>query len=171
MTEVSELGHPNTLLSCPTDSPQQASLCRDLLADADALVGVAVTRSADQWVDTFSDRLPRLPSTVDVVDVGATVRSTAVQSIVPVGDRTDLTIRTVSDPGNLTKLGVTLTETFEEIALSTESMGAMCFGDLTALAQHHDRNTLFQFLEVLTSMCESGQIHGHYHVHPGTVNE
>lgn len=171
MGDLPELPSQNTLLSTPVGSPESLACCREFLQDgrSSAIVGVAVTRTADQWWDDHVRPLESVPQRVSLIDIGGRARSTAAStSSVCAG----LTIRPVPDPKNLTTLGVRIIECFDELAGEVEAEHiALCFGNLSALSQHVDSKPLFKFLEALTQECTFRGVHSHFHAYPEQIEQ
>ena len=81
-----------------------------------------------------------------------------------------MTIKTVSGRGNLTTIGVRLTECFDEVRAEDETT-ALSFDDLSTLFQYADSRTVTQFFQVLTNHTASHDVKAHNHVHPGAVDD
>ncbi|WP_251329616.1 DUF7504 family protein [Haloplanus pelagicus] len=77
---------------------------------------------------------------------------------------TDVCVRTVASPGNLTDLGVTLTE-----ALETQSADPtlLCFQSLTVLLQYSPSDEVYRFLHTLVTHVDRADVTAHFHLHEG----
>jgi hypothetical protein len=75
---------------------------------------------------------------------------------------TDVCVRTVASPGNLTDLGVTLTE-----ALEAESADPtlLCFQSLTVLLQYSPSDDVYRFLHTLVTHVDRADVTAHFHLH------
>lgn len=78
----------------------------------------------------------------------------------------DTTVRTrlVDSPGNLTDLGVTLTEALEANAQRTPRT-TLCFQSLTVLLQYAPLDDVYQFLHTLIGHLDRFDTTGHFHLH------
>lgn len=78
----------------------------------------------------------------------------------------DTTVRTefVDSPGNLTDLGVTLTERLET-SDDRDSRTVLCCQSLTVLLQYSEDDEVFQFIHTLTGHLDRFDATGHFHLH------
>lgn len=72
-------------------------------------------------------------------------------------------VKRVSDPTNLTKFGVTMTESLDELS---GVQPAVCFHSLSALLQYVSVEQAFQFVSVLGNHFDAAGAHGHFHMDP-----
>lgn len=76
--------------------------------------------------------------------------------------------RTVSDPANLTRLGVTITEALADL----DGDGpAVCFHSLSVLLQYAPVEQVFQFLSVLKSHLDAAEATAHFHLDPASHDD
>jgi len=177
MVPLDALDDANVLLRAPAFCPGEARACADLLSAVDpertALLGVSPTRSPDQWLSAVADRLPALPGTVWLVDVGEGRRTAAAEG--PVRRRrgdVDVTVATVPNPGNLTDLGVELTRGLDAVTGAEGPTDAvMCFESAGTLYHHADDRTVYQFFHELTERVAAADVRAHYHVTRGAMDE
>ena len=176
MEALATLDAANVLLSAPAFNAPVREVCARLRSgDATAdrsLIGVTFTQTPDQWLASRFDPPAGRPPDVWLVCVGEQARST-VASDVPTADAgADVSIRTVSSPGNLTKLGVALTECLPAAAPTDSSRTAsLCFESVGTLLQHANPRSVFQFFQVLTDHVSAHGVTAHYHVDPTAVSE
>ncbi|MFB6105654.1 MAG: hypothetical protein ABEJ70_01645 [Halobacteriaceae archaeon] len=81
---------------------------------------------------------------------------------------TDYHVRRLPDPSNLTKLGVAMTESLDEVADHTP---VVCFHSLSILLQYVNVEQAFQFVSVLGHHFESAGARGHFHMDPKAHDE
>lgn len=126
-------------------------VCRALLepdaAAANHVVWVTFDGTAPAWLD-------RMPETVDrtVVTVGQAA-SESVQSAEGVR------VKSVSTRSDLTALGITMSQ-----YLSSESSVTVCFDSVTAMLDHVDLETAYEFLHTITRQFYSADATGHFHI-------
>ena len=76
-------------------------------------------------------------------------------------DATDVTVKSVSTPDDLTGLGITLSQ-----ALSTHEDPLVCFDSLSVLLQYVDRETAYEFLNAVTGHLYAADATAHFHLDP-----
>lgn len=145
--------------------------CPGLPADV-SLLGVALNGSADDVVDRWTAHAGSPPGRTAVVTTGESTRGSAVSA----GARTsgpvaaDLQTTSVSDPGDLTGLGIKISQCLS----SWEEEGAevaLCFDSLTTLLQFADLQRVFRFVHLLTNRVASAGARGHFHMDPNAHDE
>lgn len=136
--------------------------------DTPLVVGVAVISTPDEWLSDVVGSLDDRPERVCVVAVGEEVRSVADSGEQAPTPLTDVCVKQVAAPGNLTAMGVRITECIESMEGTTGQL-TLCFEDLTVLLQHADVRTVFKFLNVLTSLVAANDGFAHYHLDPTAV--
>ena len=117
-----------------------------------AVLRVTYTRPPAACVETF--RRTDASGSLSVIAIGDTPTVTEVAD--------DVTLKSVSTPDDLTGLGITLSR-----ALSTHEDAVVCFDSLTALLQHVDRETAYEFLNALTGHLYAADASAHFHLDPG----
>lgn len=167
---------PSTFLvtrSPTTEIGQDA--CTDALtlqppSTANLLV-ITHERSPDEWLETWRRRIGETPANRAIVTVGSTTRS-AARSTSPAGGRerpngTDATgdIFTVTDPGDLTRLGIVVNERIDAWR-ENDHRTVVCGGSLTAMLQWVELPVLFRFLHVLLQRLRTADALVHFHLHP-----
>lgn len=177
MEPLAALDAANVLLAAPTFSEATEEVCTRLRSgDGPAgrsLVAVTLTKTPDRWLEAQAGRLP---DDACLVCVGEQARSAAGSNAETAagtaGPTADLTIRTVSNPGNLTRLGVALVECLPAAAPAGGAPEtALCFESVGTLFQHADAGSVFQFFQVLTNHVAASGVTAHYHVDPTAVDE
>lgn len=137
-------------------------LCGELLAveDPESTRLLFVT-----FVDPPAARLDVWDAAAD--ERPAEVAAVGMEGIGPTGaDGVD--VRTIGDPGNLTRLGVAITEALAEF----EGDGpVVCFHSLSVLLQYAPLEQVFQFLSVLNSHLDAADAVAHFHFDPATHDE
>ena len=160
----------SVLLLAPSLNASTDEACLDLLSpDApreENVLWVTYTRSPDACVQDWLAHAGERPRNMRFVSVGETMRSASAQSY---GDATPRqggeTIETLSAPGDLTGLGIKLSEILKEWN-ETDGRTVACFDSLTALLQYADLQTVYKFLHVLTGRFEAADVTAHFHLDP-----
>lgn len=164
----------NVLLVSPAFDREGPMACPSYLEPSDAshvsVVGVTVVSTLDEWATGVLGDLGARPEHVCVVVVGEEARSVAASGEPASLPHEGIDVKHVASPGNLTEIGVRLTECIEAIEPDAGTF-TLCFESLTALLRHADVRTVFQFLNVLTSLVESNAGFAHYHLDPEAAGE
>jgi hypothetical protein len=83
-------------------------------------------------------------------------------------DADDIDLRAISDPSNLTRLGVEITEAMSDLG---DDPPAVCFHSVSVLLQYAPVQQVFQFLSVLKSHFADAGANAHFHLDPATHDE
>ena len=161
----------NVLVLCPTMHDTEASICTDLLTvddpDDENVLSVSYTVSPrernERWRRYVGEEHPAERC---LIDVGETTRRPD-RNDTPVPDKA---VETVSDPADLTGLGVRLTEALKHWH-DNDNRTVLCFHSLTALLQYTDVQRIFRFLHVLAGRLTSRDAVGHYHLDPTVCDD
>jgi hypothetical protein len=138
--------------------------------DASAVVVVALAGSLMRWLDTWAaapvtdtDRVTFIIGDASWVagDPGDRLDAAAPPDI-------DARVRTVGSPGNLTDIGVTLTETLES---QSADRTLLCFRSLTVLLQYAPLDEVYQFLHTLRTHVDRADTAAHFHLHEDAHGE
>jgi hypothetical protein len=101
-----------------------------------------------------------------VVTLGEDTRGGGTSTTISMQNGPDaITIETVSDPSDLTRLGITLNRLLSEIA-TPEERTTVCVHSLTSLLQYVEPRRLFRFLHIFRGKLESLDAVAHYHLDP-----
>ncbi|WP_248897772.1 DUF7504 family protein [Haloplanus halobius] len=140
-------------------------------SDASALIVVAFAGSPVRWLDQWRAAADTDPDRVTVVlvdaaswlngDPGERLRAVAHPDA-------DVRVETVASPGNLTDIGVTLTEVLDA---HEEEEPHLCFQSVTVLLQYASAKEVCQFLHVLGGHLDQFGATGHFHLHEGAHDE
>lgn len=163
----SQIGEARTilLLGAALQAPVDP-VCIDLVTESqpDAILWITVTRSVDDKLRSWQERTEAdLPDQVGVVDVGG--QTHFGRSSESVLDDHSVQVETVSDPRDLTGLGIAVNTVLGKWA-DTDTQPVVCFDSITPLLQYSDLQRLFRFLHALSQHVaeHSGVIH--YHLDP-----
>lgn len=176
MEALATLEADNVLLAAPAFNAAAGDACARLRAGDGAMVGVTFTHTPDQWLAAHADRSREraggLPADVWLVCVGEQVRSAAEPTAPEVESGSEVRVHAVSSAGNLTRLGVTLTECLPAAASAADApTAALCFESAGTLFQHADAKSVCQFFQVLADHVSAHGVRAHYHVDPTAVGE
>lgn len=154
-----------------SDTAVNARQCADAVdevgdeATAD-LVVVALAGSPARWLDQWHETAPgRATSATFVVDDAAAWTAgdprDRIETAAPAD--TEVGVETVDSAGNLTDLGVTLTEVLESDP--DERPTVLCFQSVTVLLQYAEPDAVHRFLHTLTGHAAALGVDGHFHLH------
>ena len=164
----------NVLLYGSHASSHDHALCARLLSLRDPAIQNVVCFDFSQSVD---ERLTRYARTVDdppanmlVVRVGGRSRSTGRHGgSGPSYDHDEAgavpVVETVSDPADLTGMGIALNRALETWS-PTANQTVLCFHTLTMLLQYVDTERVYRFLHVITSQLAEADALAHVHLDP-----
>ena len=164
---VGEDTHNVLLLAPPTDAHAEDG-CVDLMtveppAGEDVLY-VTFTESPDQRLEAWRRGTDdERPAKLGFVNVDDSSRS-AVESS-PARSGTALSVRSVSNPADLTDLGIQLDAYLAEWA-DDGNRTVVCFHSVTTLLQYVDLQRAFRFFHVITGRVRESDARAHYHVDP-----
>ena len=108
---------------------------------------------------------------IGFIEVGRGNRNTATVSETtksPGGG--SITIKQVSRPGDLSKLGIVISQLLAEFE-TTPRRTVLCFHTLSALHNQIGTKTLFRFLNTLQGRLRASDAIGHYHMNPDLHDE
>ncbi len=161
-------GESSILVLAPSMSSETDEACIDLLTkvspDQEDVLWVTFTRSPDACLQDWLSHAGSRPANLRFVSVGETVRSVATSP--PMQETaTDAVIDTLSNPGDLTGLGIKISEVLQQWHGNGNETVA-CFHSLTALLQYSDVQTVYKFLHVLTGRFTTANVTAHFHLDP-----
>jgi len=116
-------------------------------------------------VDTPSSRLAVWDGTADERPAATVAVAMAGNGVADAGE---FDVRTFSDPANLTRLGVRITEALAD--LDGDRL-AVCFHSLSVLLQYAPVEQVFQFLSVLKAHLDAADAAAHFHLDPASHDE
>ena len=163
----------NVLVLSDTDGPEARDLCPQLLVADDPgetdLLWVTYTSTPDDCLRRWLDHGGERPANLKVISVGDVIRSAAAQPGTT-GARSHTAVDSVSNPGDLTGLGITVSEQLR--AWSGDSNRTVaCYDSLTTALQYVDLQTLYKFLHVLTGRFETVDATAHFHLNPAAHDD
>jgi hypothetical protein len=145
-----------TLVFAPPVSGAGGETCSELLwpeSDSPTVLWITYTRSPSACVDAYRNH-GGSASALSVITVGDT----------PAADDpllSDVVTDTVATPSDLTGLGIKLSQ-----FLAEHDDVALCFDSLTALLQHVDVETVYEFLHAVTGQLYAADARAHFHLDP-----
>jgi hypothetical protein len=141
-------------------------VCIDLVAEAqpDAILWITVTRSVEDKLRGWQQHTEaELPNQIGMVDVGGQTR--LGRSSESVLDGHSVQIETVSDPRDLTGLGIAVNTVLGKWA-DTDTQPVVCFDSITPLLQYSDLQRFFRFLHAFSRHIAEHSGVVHYHLDP-----
>lgn len=165
----------NVLLLAPALSESEDEACIDLLTIRDIshenVLSVTFTQTAQDRLELWETHVGEdLPAQAGIISVGEHTRSTSTSRTSPSQTPGAITIDAVSDPADLTGLGISLTNYLSEWS-ENGNQTVVCFHSLTPLLQYADLQRVFRFLHVLTGRIDSSDAVAHYHMDPNAHDE
>ncbi|WP_244605542.1 DUF7504 family protein [Halorussus marinus] len=161
-----------TLVLAPSLHDATDEACLNLLSLDDPadqnVMWVTYTRSPDACIQDWLAHAGERPRNMRFVSVGETTRSTSAVSNAANG-RSEV-VETLSNPSDLTGLGIKLSEILKEWTRNDYPTTA-CFDSLTALLQYADLQTVYKFLHVLTGRFDAAGVTAHFHLDPDTCDD
>lgn len=145
------------------------------------LLVVTHERSPDGWLETWRSHIGETPANQALVTVGSTTRSTAGRphagrgssphaGSTPGSSPGPQEVLSVSDPGDLTQLGIVVNERVANWR-DNEHRTVVCGGSLTAMLQWVELPVLFRFLHVFLERLRAVDALVHFHLHPEAHSE
>ncbi|WP_266079509.1 DUF7504 family protein [Haladaptatus caseinilyticus] len=158
----------NVLVLAPSMSPETDERCIDLLTQAPSeqenVLWVTFTRSPDGCLQDWTSHASGRPANLRFLSVGETVRSVTASTPTRKSSN-DAVVDTLSNPGDLTGLGIKISEILQQWHGNGYETVA-CFHSLTALLQYSDVQTVYKFLHVLTGRFATVGVNAHFHLDP-----
>ena len=157
----------NVLLLAPAGE-QSRAFCFDALAQSPPsetnVLAVTYPSQPAGWVESWKEHVGEQPVRGSIVTIGQA--------------ETDFedcpwTAAAVESPGDLTGIGIELSNSLSELADSAgadESLVA-CFDSVTALLQYADLQRGFRFLHVVTGRVRNADARCYYHLDPAAHDE
>lgn len=169
------------LLLSPSFTEGQGDLCADLLVPRESTgqnaLWVSYTKSPDEQVRRFRSHSAGAPRDVGVISVDDAARSATAAGGNAVGaggagtaGGAGATTETVTSPGDLTGLGIRITEYLQRWR-DADGRTVVCFDSLTAMLQYVELETAYQFLHVLTGRFATVDAFAHFHMDPAAHDD
>ena len=157
----------NVLVLSPTlDDAARRSYFETLFperpTDVDVLA-IDYRQTPAQWVEEWKRNVGERPRSCLVVSVDET-RGSAAASGSPSTSFGRNAVTSVESPGDLTGLGITISEYLSD---HTGPGTFVTFDSLTILLQYVDLQRAFRFLHVLSNRVRTAEAVAHYHMDPG----
>jgi hypothetical protein len=173
MTDVADLDESSILLLSPPMQSATDETCLDLLAQDDPerenVLWVTFTRSPDSCIQDWQGHVGDHPANLRFISVGDTLRS-ATGTATTTGTSANAVIETLSNPGDLTGLGIQISEVLQQWQ-DNDNRTVACFHSLTSLLQYADVQTVYKFLHVLTGRFNTAGVTAHFHLDPGAHDD
>lgn len=172
-----DLGRPSTvLLLAPALDNREDEACVDLLTvtepDDENVLTISFSQSPDDRIGLWEAHVDdRLPAKMGVIAVGDQRRSATVTSpSSPLGASGSVSVTVVRDPGDLTGIGMRITDYLAEWERDGNQV-VVCIHSLTTLLQFTDLKRVFRFLHVLKTRFEAIGAVTHLHLDPTAHDE
>lgn len=129
------------------------------------LLVISCRSGPDDWLAGWKTHIGIGPANLGFIHVGDIARSTAVSSSDSTGTSSPPVVTAISDPADLTGLGIQISKYLEQWA-KTDNQTVIYIDSLTILIQFTELNRLYRFLHVLAGRIKSVGGHAFYRVDP-----
>jgi len=164
----------NILLLTSTHGPHDDTACIDLLTIQEPahehVLSISFTGSVQDRIGLWRQHVDSLPAKTAIIDVDVLTRSSATSAQSPSDLSAPISVETVGSPGDLTGLGIAISQQLEALASEQEQV-VVCFHSLTALLQYADLQRVFRFVHVLTGRFKSANAVAHFHMDPSAHDQ
>ena len=173
---LERIGDASTvLLLAPSLDSCEDDACLDLLTVTDPaqenVLSITFTQSATERVQLWDEYIEERPAQTGIISIGEMMRSTTADTSTTIQQSAGpLVIETVSDPSDLTDLGMTISSFLSEWD-TNDNQTVACFHSITSLLQYADVQRVFRFLHVLTGKFDSSEVVAHYHMDPSAHDQ
>jgi len=157
-------GVSNVLFQAPSIGADKRDACFELLTQDDPaatnVLFVSFTDTPADLIGAWNERVGVAPARGGIVAVGESGTSV---------DDGAWAVKAVENPGDLTGVGIHLSEMLSGMAGAAEADDqpiVVCFDSITSLLQYADLQRTFRFLHVVTGRVRSVGAVGHFHVDP-----
>jgi len=162
-----QLDVSNVLVYAPSFDADERTPCKDLLVHdepaAQTLLAITYRQSPREWVADWIEEIGTDPTEGAVIGVGNRGQFGADET----ESKPDAwTLSEVENPGDLTGLGVELSEHLSGRYDTGQPGPALCFDSITHLLQYADLEAAFRLLHVVTGRIRNANARGHYHIDP-----
>jgi len=153
----------NVLLLAPVVGRRAQTLCLDALTgtppEESHVLAVTYTDQPAEWVKAWDKHVGKEPAGGAVLTVGQP--ETQFESDTWLSG-------TVENPGDLTGIGIELSDLLSELADSAgqDEPLSVCFDSVTTLLQYADLQQAFRFLHVVTGRVRTADARCYYHLNP-----
>ena len=145
----------------PFDSPTEATcpfLCDGTTAETQSALSVLFTGSPTEYFRAWTQTAGRRADQLQIISANPGSAPTVETDSPPVIER-------VTNPGNLTALGVAITNAVSTQDCDTGEM-SVCFDSLTSLLQYSALDRTVRFLRELSNQFDAVGARAHVHVDP-----
>ena len=129
------------------------------------LLVISYRESPDKWVGDWQTHVGTTPANLGFVHVGEVARSAAAPSPGAPCNTSPPLCAAVSDPTDLTGLGIQISEYLKEWT-ATDNQITVYFDSLSVLLQFCDLDRVYRFLHVLSGRITSVNGHAYYRLDP-----
>lgn len=154
----------NVLLLAPSFGSQGDDACLSLLTQSPPertnVLAITYSESPSEFVARWTGGTETPPARGGIVGVG--IGENEANAVAD----SDWVVRGVENPGDLTGVGIELSELLSGMATGDDRAIAVCFNNLTSLLQYADLQRTFRFLHVVTGRVKTVGATGHYHIDP-----
>lgn len=161
----------NILFLAPSPHPTDITICTDFLSlcppDQANIWCLGITLSADEREWYWKSRVGDLPNNFKILSAGPLQSDDESQPDEALHSHMadEITCDHLTDPSNLTQIGINLTSTLSEWE-ATQHQTLICIHSISSLLQYVPLNRVFQFLHKITLEVDQTNAVAHYHMDP-----
>lgn len=165
----------NVFLLAPSLGGDVSEACMSLVSATPPtetnMMAVSFTRQLDDWLDDWDELVdgPR-PAQLVYLSVGNSMRGSVDESGEIELDGGQITVESVQEGGNLTRIGVTISKYLSDWQNQDRSV-AFCFESITPMLHYMEVQQVYRFLHQLTGQLKAMDAVGHYHMDPEAHDE
>lgn len=137
-------------------------VCPWMLATGGNVLLVSLRTSADSRLDRFYAQQKEEPENLALITGSDSVRSSTTSRSHSAAE-TDPSIDVVADPGDLTKLGISISKRLDDWQENGYET-VVCFHSLSTLLQFAELQRVFRFIHVLQGRLDEMKATTHYHI-------
>ncbi|MFB6299752.1 MAG: hypothetical protein ABEH65_05775 [Halobacteriales archaeon] len=148
------------------------TICHNLLTGGRLanrnVLAIDFRRSTDQWIREWKEEIGELPNALRLIVTEEAYRSAAVSE--PESMTSDLEITPISNPQDLTAIGIQITDCLDNWSDEEVTVTA-CLDSLSTMLQYTSFDPVFRFLHVFIRQLDSIDATGHFHIDPTAHDE
>lgn len=162
---VSELS--NVLFKATRSGDADGDVCHPIFSSHSEseqnVLLVTLRQSSEDRLNAFYAESERSPENIAVITSSDSTGSTTTTK--GAEGQSDITVKAVNDPGDLTRLGITISNVLSSWQ-GNGNQTLVCFDSLSSLLQYADLQRVFRFIHVLQGRLGNVDATTHYHLDP-----
>jgi hypothetical protein len=140
-----------------------------VVADEANFLCMTFTRDPEEWLDGWREGVGSDPTQAGLIGVGESLGPEGSTGLPALDAEEAVATERVSDPSDLPRLGITLSEFLTRWGDDTQTIVA--FDSISALLQYADLQRVYRFLHTLKGRLQSVDAVSFYHLDPAAHDE